>query len=76
MNQATRVKLKRLFAEQDRYEKLKEVALHAKVGQPLLLKTSKTSHITICDSDIASHLAAFAAGKLNHIEDQLRKEKV
>lgn len=76
MNQAIRTKLRKLFAEQDRYEKLKAIAEHAKVGQPILLKTSRTNQIQLCDSEIASHLLAFAVGRLDYIENQLREEKV
>lgn len=76
MNQITRTKLRKLFADQDKYESLRDVAVHARVGQDLLLKTSRTNQITIIDVELAKHIEAFALGRLGGIEDQLRKEKV
>lgn len=76
MNQATRTKLKRLFNEQDRYLKLKEIFEHFKVGQPMLFKTSPKNQIQILDTDLARYVLPFIIGKLDGIEGQLRKEKV
>jgi len=76
MNLQTRTKLRKLFAQQDRYEKLKEIAEHAKVGQEILLKTSRSNQISILDTELANIILAFSLGKLGGIEEQLRKEKV
>lgn len=76
MNQQTRTKLKRLFNEQDRYEKLKGVFDHARTGQPILFKTSPGNQIQVTDTELAKFILPFIIGKLDGIEDQLRKEKV
>lgn len=76
MNQSTRNRLKKLFSDQDRYDRLTAIAQHARVGQPLMLKTSKTNQIVLTDVELCKLIESYAMGKISGIEDALRKEKV
>lgn len=76
MNLQTRNRIKRLFNQQDQYETIKGIAEHAKCGQPILLKTSKTNQILITDVELAKHMLAYILPKLAKVEDDLRKEKL
>lgn len=76
MTKDQRARLKKLFHQQDQYDKLRDICLHAKVGQDILLKTSRTNQITILDPQLANHILGYVNNRLAYVEDTLRKEKV
>ena len=76
MNIATRTRLKKLFQQQDQYDKLTAIAQHARVGQPLFLRTSKNNQILLADVELSKLIESYALSKVSGIEDQLKKEKV
>lgn len=66
-------KLKLLFAQEDKYQKLSDIGEHAKVGQELLLKTSRQNQILILDGELAKLISEYAKSQLKEVQAQLEE---